>query len=226
MRGNLRRYGGWEEAMSPFRGSASLTEEWRHFRFVCADGVATVTLDRPDKLNALTFEAYADLRDLVTELPARDDVRVLVIGGEGHGFCSGGDVEEIIGPLQEMGTAQLLEFTRMTGAVVKALRECPVPVIAAINGVAAGAGSVIALAADFRLLAQSASFAFLFTRVGLAGADMGSAYLLPRIVGLGRATELLIVGEKITAERAEAIGLATSVVPDEELPEAAAALAR
>src|SRR5262249_17941082 len=140
------------------------------------DGVATVTFNRPDKLNALTFEAYADLRDLVAELPARDNVRVLVITGQGRGFCSGGDVEEIIGALQELDTAALLEFTRMTGTVVKALRETPVPVIAAINGVAAGAGSVIALAADFRIMARSASFAFLFTRVGLSGADMGSAY--------------------------------------------------
>ena len=129
-------------------------------------------------------------------------MKVLVITGQGRGFCSGGDVEEIIGELVTFPTARLLEFTRMTGALVKALRESPLPVIAAVNGIAAGAGSVIALAADFRLLAQSASFAFLFTRVGLAGADMGSAYLLPRVIGLGRATELLIIGDKITADRA------------------------
>jgi enoyl-CoA hydratase/carnithine racemase len=190
------------------------------------DGVATITLNRPDKLNALTFEAYAELRDLLAELPHRGDARVLVLTGEGRGFCSGGDVEEIIGELQRMAAAELLEFTRMTGAVVKALRECPLPVIAAVNGVAAGAGSVLALAADFRLLARSASFAFLFTKVGLAGADMGSAYLLPRIVGLGRATELLVLGEEIEAERAERIGLATQVVDDDELPAAARALAR
>jgi enoyl-CoA hydratase/carnithine racemase len=189
-------------------------------------GVATVTLNRPDKLNALTFDVYADLRDLLAELPHRGDAKVLVITGRGRGFCSGGDVEEIIGELHKMEPAQLLEFTRMTGAVVRALRECPLPVIAAVNGVAAGAGSVIALACDFRLLARSASFAFLFTRVGLAGADMGSAYLLPRLVGLGRATELLILGDKLTAERAENIGLATSIVDDNELPAAATALAR
>ena len=187
------------------------------------DGVATITLNRPEKLNALTFEAYAELRDLLAELPHRGDARVLVLTGEGRGFCSGGDVEEIIGELQRMEAAELLEFTRMTGAVVKALRECPLPVIAAVNGVAAGAGSVIALAADFRLLARSASFAFLFTKVGLAGADMGSAYLLPRIVGLGRATELLVLGDKVDAERAERIGLATQVVDDDELPGAAQA---
>ena len=140
---------------------------------------------------------------------------MLVITGEGRGFCSGGDVEEIIGPLTEMETAELLEFTRMTGGVVKAMRECPLPVIAAINGVAAGAGSVIALASDLRLMAESASFAFLFTRVGLAGADMGSAYLLPRIVGLGRATELLLLGDKVTAQRAHQIGLANEVLPDD-----------
>jgi len=212
--------------VSPFRASAGFTERWQHFEFGIDGGVATVTLSRPEKLNALTFDVYADLRDLVAELPHRGDAKVLVITGRGRGFCSGGDVEEIIGELQKMEPAQLLAFTRMTGAVVRALRECPLPVIAAVNGVAAGAGSVIALASDFRLLASSASFAFLFTRVGLAGADMGSAYLLPRLVGLGRATELLILGDKITAERAEAIGLATSVVADAELPAAAAALAR
>jgi enoyl-CoA hydratase/carnithine racemase len=211
--------------MSPFRASAPLTQEWKHFEFAVDAGVATLTLNRPDKLNALTFDVYSDLRDLVIELPQRGDVRVLMITGEGRGFCSGGDVEEIIAPLQEMDTAELLEFTRMTGGVVKAMRECPVPVIAAINGVAAGAGSVIALASDLRLLAESASFAFLFTRVGLAGADMGSAYLLPRIVGLGRATELLMLGEKVSAQRALEIGLATQVVPDDELIDRATALA-
>jgi enoyl-CoA hydratase/carnithine racemase len=212
--------------VSPFRASPGFTGDWKHFDFAVADGVATVTLSRPDKLNALTFDTYADLRDLLAELPHRGDARVLVLTGRGRGFCSGGDVEEIIGELRRMDPAQLLEFTRMTGAVVKALRECPLPVIAAVNGVAAGAGSVIALASDFRLLARSASFAFLFTRVGLAGADMGSAYLLPRLVGLGRATELLVLGDKVGAERAEHIGLATRVVDDAELPSAAATLAR
>jgi enoyl-CoA hydratase/carnithine racemase len=212
--------------MSPFRASPGFTEEWKHFDFAVADGVATVTFSRPDKLNALTFDVYADLRDVLAELPHRGDVRVVVLAGQGRGFCSGGDVEEIIGELQKMAPAQLLEFTRMTGAVVKALRECPLPVIASVNGVAAGAGSVIALASDFRLLASSASFAFLFTKVGLAGADMGSAYLLPRLVGLGRATELLVLGDKVSSARADAIGLATSVVPDDELAPATAALAK
>jgi enoyl-CoA hydratase/carnithine racemase len=211
--------------MSPFRASAGFTEDWQHFDLKIADGVATVTLNRPDKLNALTFDVYADLRDLLIELPHRGDARVVVLTGEGRGFCSGGDVEEIIGELRKMQPAQLLDFTRMTGAVVKALRECPLPVIAAVNGIAAGAGSVIALASDFRLLAESASFAFLFTKVGLAGADMGSAYLLPRLVGLSRATELLILGDKLDARRAETIGLATEVVPDAELAAKASALA-
>jgi enoyl-CoA hydratase/carnithine racemase len=212
--------------MSPYRASPPLTDRWEHFRFAVDDGVATLTFARPDKLGALTFDVYADLRDLLAELPHRGDARVLVIAGEGRGFCSGGDVEEIIGVLQRLEAAELLEFTRMTGAVVKALRECPLPVIAAVNGIAAGAGAVIALAADLRLLARSASFAFLFTRVGLAGADMGSAYLLPRVVGLGRATELLLLGEKLDAERAAAIGLATEVVEDDALPERVAELAR
>ncbi|MGH3666771.1 MAG: enoyl-CoA hydratase family protein [Acidimicrobiia bacterium] len=203
--------------MSPFRASAGFTESWEHFGFEVEDGVGTITFDRPDKLNALTFEVYADLRDLLGEIEHRDDVRVLVLTGTGRGFCSGGDVDEIIAPLLEMDARGLLEFTRMTGAVVERIRRLPIPVIAAVNGVAAGAGAVIALAADLRILAETASFSFLFTRVGLAGADMGSAYLLPRVVGLGRATELLLLGESIDAERAVAIGLATKVVADAAL---------
>jgi enoyl-CoA hydratase/carnithine racemase len=212
--------------MSPFRASPPLTEEWRHFDFTVADGVARITLNRPEKLNPLTFESYADLRDLFAELPLRGDTRVVVITGQGRGFCSGGDVEEIIGELQKMGAAQLLEFTRMTGQMIKAIRDCPLPVIAAVNGIAAGAGSVVALASDFRLLSEDASFAFLFTRVGLSGADMGAAYLLPRVVGLGRATELLMLGDRVSAERALAIGLASEVVAPGELLQRADALAR
>jgi len=212
--------------VSPFRASAGFTGSWDHFRFDLDDGVATVTFDRPDKLNALTFDVYADLRDLLAEIEHRDDVSVLVITGEGRGFCSGGDVDEIIGALLEMGSKGLLEFTRMTGAVVERLRRLPMPVIAAVNGVAAGAGSVIALASDLRLLSESASFHFLFTKVGLAGADMGSAYLLPRVIGLGRATELLLLGEKVMADDAVRIGLASRVVADDELAGEAAKLAR
>jgi enoyl-CoA hydratase/carnithine racemase len=212
--------------MSPFRASAVLTRDWNHFDFALDDGVATVTFSRPDKLNALTFDVYADLRDLLGELPHRGDARVLVLTGEGRGFCSGGDVEEIIGELQQMPAAGLLEFTRMSGAVVKAMRDSPLPIVAAVNGVAAGAGSVLALASDFRLLARSAKFSFLFTRVGLAGADMGAAYLLPRLVGLGRATDLLVLGDEVDAERAFEIGLATKVVDDMTLPAQATELAR
>jgi enoyl-CoA hydratase/carnithine racemase len=209
-----------------FRASAPLTDRWEHFRFSVEEGVATITLSRPEKLNALTFAAYADLRDLFTELPHREDVRAVVLTGDGRGFCSGGDVDEIIGDLLGMEPAELVRFTRMTGETIKAMRECRVPIVAAVNGVTAGAGSVLALASDFRLLARSASFAFLFTRVGLAGADMGAAYLLPRIVGLGRATELLTLGDRIDAERALTIGLATEVVDDSDLPARAGALAR
>jgi enoyl-CoA hydratase/carnithine racemase len=212
--------------MTPFRGSAGFTEKWENFDLRVEDRVATVTFSRPERLNALTFEVYADLRDLLAELPHRDDVRALVITGTGRGFCSGGDVDEIIGKLVEMDPGGRLDFTRMTGSVVKGMRECPVPIIAAVNGVAAGAGAVIALAADFRVLARSASFAFLFTKVGLAGADMGSAYLLPRLVGYGRAMEFLMLGERVDAERALAIGLAGTVVDDGRLAGAADDLAR
>jgi enoyl-CoA hydratase/carnithine racemase len=202
----------------PFRASAGFTDEWDHFQFGLTNGIASVTFNRPDRLNALTFEAYADLRDLLAELPHRADARVLVVTGTGRGFCSGGDVDDIIGALQKMDSRDLLEFTRMTGSVVQRMRELPMPVVAAVNGVAAGAGAVIALAADLRLVARSASFAFLFSRVGLAGADMGAAYLLPRVVGLGRASELLLLGLDVDAERAGEIGLANRVVDDEELP--------
>ncbi len=212
--------------MSPFRGSAPFTEEWKHFRFEIEEGVATITFDRPDRLNALTFEAYADLRDVLAEIPNRDDVRAVVVTGEGRGFCSGGDVRDIIGALQEMGARDLLDFTRMTGSVVQRMRECPQPIVAGINGVAAGAGAVIALAADLRLMARSSRFSFLFTKVGLAGADMGSAYLLPRLIGLGRATELLLLGEEIEPARAVDIGLASRVVEDEGLRYEATSLGR
>jgi len=211
--------------VTPFRASAGFTEAWKHLRVEIADGIATVTFDRPEKLNALTFDAYADLRDVLGELPHRDDVRALVITGAGRGFCSGGDVHEIIGALQGADQRMLLEFTRMTGAVVREMRECPLPIVAAVNGVAAGAGAVIALAADLRVLARSARFAFLFTKVGLAGADMGSAYLLPRMIGLGRATEVLMLGQDVPAERALEIGLANDVVDDEALGDAARTLA-
>jgi enoyl-CoA hydratase/carnithine racemase len=212
--------------MSPFRSSAGFTESWQHFGFSVDQGVGTITLDRPERLNALTFEAYADLRDLLTELSRREDVSALVITGAGRGFCSGGDVEDIIGQLQTLDARALLEFTQMTGAVVRNMRELPIPIVAAVNGVAAGAGAVIALAADLRIMARSASFHFLFTRVGLAGADMGAAYLLPRVVGLGRATELLLLGEQVDPDEAERFGLTNRVVADDELIAVASDIAR
>ena len=212
--------------MSPFRGSAPLTSQWEHFQFHVSDGVATVRLDRPDKLNALTFEAYADLRDLLGELPQRGDTRVLVVRGSGRAFCSGGDVHEIIGATLSMTPDELLAFTRMTGQVIQAMRECPVPIIAAVHGMAAGAGAVIALAADFRVCTPAARFAFLFTKVGLSGADMGAAYLLPRLVGLGHATRLLMLGDTISADEASRIGLVSELVEAEEFDQAVDGLAQ
>jgi len=209
-----------------FRASAPLTSQWQHFRFGQDGGVATVTLDRPGKLNALTFESYADLRDLIAELPHREDARVLVIRGEGRGFCGGGDVNEIIGELIKMEPRDLMRFTKMTGDVIRAMRECPVPIISAVHGIAAGAGAVVALASDFRVVSRSGRFAFLFTKVGLSGGDMGAAYLLPRVVGLGRATELLMLGRTIDAETADRYGLVSRLVADEELGTAVAELAR
>ncbi|MFD8544230.1 enoyl-CoA hydratase family protein [Streptomyces sp. NPDC059649] len=212
--------------MSPFAGSARSTEDWQHIRVTRDDGVATVTLARPEKLNALTFEAYADLRDLLAELSRERSVRALVLAGEGRGFCSGGDVEEIIGATLGMDTGQLLDFNRMTGQVVRAVREAPFPVIAAVHGVAAGAGAVLALAADFRVADPSARFAFLFTRVGLSGGDMGAAYLLPRVIGLGHATRLLMLGDAVRAPEAERLGLISELADEGRADEAAAALAR
>jgi enoyl-CoA hydratase/carnithine racemase len=187
--------------------------------------VATVRFDRPDKLNALTFEAYADLRDLLAELPHRGDTRVLVLRGSGRAFCSGGDVNEIIGATLAMPPDELLAFTRMSGEVIKQMRDCPIPVIAAVHGMAAGAGAVIALAADFRVCTPAARFAFLFTKVGLSGGDMGAAYLLPRLVGLGHATRLLMLGDTVSAHEADRIGLVSSLVEIDELDVAVSTLA-
>ncbi|MFE0777449.1 enoyl-CoA hydratase family protein [Streptomyces sp. NPDC058861] len=212
--------------MSPFTGSAPRTARWRHLRLDVDEGVATVTLARPAKLNALTFGAYADLRDLLAELSRERTVRALVLGGEGRGFCSGGDVDEIIGATLALDTARLLDFNRMTGQVVRALRECPFPVVAALHGVAAGAGAVLALAADFRIADPTTRFAFLFTRVGLSGGDMGAAYLLPRVVGLGHATQLLMLGEPVRAAEAERIGLLSELTEEGAADARAAALAR
>ncbi len=196
------------------------------FDYQVRDGVGTVTFTRPRTLNSLTFEVYAELERLAWACQTDEAVRVLVLTGTGTAFCSGGDVHEIIGELQQRDVKGMLEFTRMTGAVVRNLRLLEKPVIAAVNGIAAGAGAVLALAADFRLLADTARFAFLFTKVGLAGADMGAALLLPRVVGFGRATELLMLGDTIDAVTAERYGLACRVVPADRLAEEAEALAR
>ena len=213
--------------MTRYRASAGITDDWQHFDFSVSDGVATVTLNRPEKLNPLTFESYADLRDLLAELPHRGDTKVLVIRGEGAGFCGGGDVNEIIGELIQMDVAGVMGFTKMTGDVIRAMRECPIPIIAGIQGIAAGAGSVVAIAADFRICTPQARFAFLFTKVGLSGGDMGAAYLLPRLVGYGRATELLMLGDTIDAETADRYGLVTQLLDDsDDLDGACSALAR
>ena len=203
-----------------------MTAGYRAFDYEVQDGVATVTFTRPETLNSLTFETYGELERLASACQTDDGVRVLVLTGRGKAFCSGGDVHEIIGQLFQRDVAGMLEFTRMTGAVVRNLRLLPKPVIASVNGIAAGAGSVLALAADFRILADTARFAFLFTKVGLTGADMGAACLLPRVVGFGRATELLMLGDTIDAATAERYGLASRVVPADRLAEETRALAR
>ena len=184
-------------------------------------GVATITLNRPDRLNALTFEVYDELRRSFAELHDDGSVGAIVITGSGRAFCSGGDVEDIIGALLERDFRGLLEFTRMTCDLVLSIRRCRKPVIGALNGTVAGAGAVIATACDMRVAAESAKIAYLFTRVGLSGADMGAAWMLPRIVGLAKASELLMTGEFISAQEAHRIGLYNRVVPDGEAQEAA-----
>lgn len=188
--------------------------------------VATITLNRPEVLNALTFEVYAQLRDLFAALQRDDSVKAVIITGKDRAFCSGGDVEEIIAKLLKFDARAHLDFTRMTGAVVRNMRALDKPIIAAVNGMAAGAGAVIALGADLRILSQKARFAFLFTKVGLAGADMGAAYLLPKMVGMGRTLELLFFGDTIDAATAERYGIANRVVAPEELMAAANQWAR
>ena len=198
----------------------------KHFRWSEEGGVGTIRLDRPERMNALTFDSYAELRDAFVALRAHDAVRCVVITGTGRAFCTGGDVKDIIGKLFGKSLAELAAFTRMTCDLIASMRALEKPIVAALNGTTCGAGAVIAAAADLRVAAESAKIAFLFTKVGLAGADMGAAWLLPRLVGLGRATELLMLGDFIDARRAEAIGLYNQVVPDAELEGAAQALAR
>jgi enoyl-CoA hydratase/carnithine racemase len=193
------------------------------FRLEIADRVATVTLDRPAKKNPLTFELYATLRDWFQGVGTDPDVRAIVLTGSGGNFCSGGDVDEIIGPLVGRSMPELLEFTRMTGAVVDAMRLCPQPIVAAVDGICVGAGAILAMASDIRLATPGAKTAFLFTRVGLAGCDMGACAILPRIIGHGRAAELLLTGRSMDAAEAERCGFYSRLVePDDLLAEAQA----
>jgi len=196
-----------------------------HFGWAFADGIATITLDRPALKNPLTFESYAELRDLFRALVYAPGVKAVIITGAGGNFCSGGDVHEIIGPLTQMAMPELLAFTRMTGDLVKAIRACPQPVIAAIDGVCVGAGAIIAMASDLRLATPRAKTAFLFTRVGLAGCDMGACAILPRLIGQGRASELLFSGRVMTADEGERWGFHNRVVEPDALVDEARVLA-
>tara|TARA_B100001059_G_C17793903_1_gene561858 strand:- start:297 stop:1115 length:819 start_codon:yes stop_codon:yes gene_type:complete len=188
-----------------------------HFNWVVENHIGTITLNRPDRKNPLTFESYAELRDLFHQLQWVKNVNVLIITGEGGNFCSGGDVHDIIGPLTKMDMASLLDFTRMTGDLVKAMRKCPQPIIAAIDGVCAGAGAILAMAADLRYGTPTSKVGFLFTRVGLAGCDMGACSILPRIIGQGRATELLLTGRMMTSDEALGWGFYNDIAPHEKL---------
>ena len=197
-----------------------------HFRWSVNEGVATVTLNRPERKNPLTFESYAELRDLFGQLKYASDVHAVVLVGAGDNFCSGGDVHEIIGPLVRLKAPELLMFTRMTGDLVKAMRACPQPIVAAIDGVCAGAGAIMAMASDLRLGTARSKTAFLFNRVGLAGCDMGACAILPRIIGQGRASELLYTGRSMSGEEGERWGFFNRLCTTETLLGDASALAR
>jgi enoyl-CoA hydratase/carnithine racemase len=202
--------------------------DWRpqHFKWQVADRVATITLNRPERKNPLTFESYAELRDTFHKLQYADDVRAVVFTGEGRNFCSGGDVHDIIGPLVKMDMPGLMNFTRMTGNLVKEMRTCPQPVIAAVDGICAGAGAIITMASDLRYGTPECKTAFLFVRVGLAGCDMGACAILPRIIGQGRAAELLYTGRSMSAEEGLAWGYYNELVPGDKLLEKAHEMAR
>jgi len=197
----------------------------QHFLWHCEAGVATITLNRPERKNPLTFDAYAELRDLFRALKYATDVHVVVLQGAGGNFCSGGDVHEIIGPLINLPAPELLMFTRMTGDLVNAMRGCPQPLIAAVDGVCAGAGAIIAMASDLRVGTARSKTAFLFNRVGLAGCDMGACAILPRLIGQGRASELLYTGRSLGGEEAERWGFFNRLVAPEALEATAASLA-
>ena len=198
----------------------------RHFGWAVADRVGTVTLNRPERKNPLTFDSYAELRDLFCRLKYASDVKAVVVTGAGDNFCSGGDVHEIIGPLVRLKAPELLMFTRMTGDLVKAMRHCPQPIVAAIDGVCAGAGAIIAMASDLRVGAARSKTAFLFNRVGLAGCDMGACAMLPRIIGQGRASELLYTGRSMTGDEAQQWGFFNRLCAPEDVLQQAQLLAR
>jgi enoyl-CoA hydratase/carnithine racemase len=198
----------------------------RHFLWTVQNRIGWITLNRPEKKNPLTFESYAELRDLMRRLPQAPEVKVIVISGAEGNFCSCGDVQEIIGPLTRMSMPELLNFTRMTGDLVRGMRACPQPIIAAVDGVCAGAGAILAMCSDIRLSTPRSKTAFLFTRVGLAGCDMGACAILPRIIGHGRAAELLLSGRSMGADEALACGFYSRLLPDEELRAAATQLAQ
>ena len=214
-----------ENSPLPFSRNSLEGYQGRHFKYQGKNSMAIITLSRPERKNPLTFDSYAELRDLFRAMSEAADIRAIVLTGDGGNFCSGGDVNEIIGPLTKLDMPGLLAFTRMTGNVVKAMRNCPQPIVAAIDGVCAGAGALLALASDLRLGTARSKTAFLFTRVGLAGCDMGACALLPRVIGQGRAAELLFTGRNMNGEEAERWGFLNRLCAPEALLNEAEALA-
>jgi enoyl-CoA hydratase/carnithine racemase len=218
LRGEAHQLPGSRTSLAQYRSS--------HFQYQVVDRVATIRLNRPERKNPLTFDSYAELRDLFRALLYADDVKVVVMMGEGGNFCSGGDVHDIIGPLTKLDMPGLLAFTRLTGDLVKAMRACPQPIIAAIDGICCGAGAILALASDIRYGTVRSKTAFLFTKVGLAGCDMGACALLPRVIGQGRAAELLYTGRSMNGEEAEHWGFLNKICDPEKLEKDAQNLAR
>jgi enoyl-CoA hydratase/carnithine racemase len=215
---------GTSPTLPAFSGRPLANYSARHFKYKFQGGVACITLDRPERKNPLTFDSYAELRELFRAMAQATDIKAVVLTGSGENFCSGGDVHEIIGPLTKLDMTGLLAFTRMTGDLVKAMRGCPQPIIAAIDGVCAGAGAILAMASDLRLGTARSKTAFLFTRVGLAGCDMGACSILPRLIGQGRAAELLYTGRSMAGDEAERWGFLNRLCAPEELLPAAMAL--
>jgi enoyl-CoA hydratase/carnithine racemase len=215
---------GTSPTLPAFSGRPLANYSARHFKYKFQSGVACITLDRPERKNPLTFDSYAELRELFRAMAHATDIKAVVLTGSGENFCSGGDVHEIIGPLTKLDMTGLLAFTRMTGDLVKAMRGCPQPIIAAIDGVCAGAGAILAMASDLRLGTARSKTAFLFTRVGLAGCDMGACSILPRLIGQGRAAELLYTGRSMAGDEAERWGFLNRLCAPEELLPAAMAL--